>query len=415
MAQTEPAFAGPDTTWFDAADIGVFFHWGPYSVAARGEWVMNRERIPAREYDATYFLSWSAELFDADAWMANALAVGARYIVFTTRHHDGVALWDSAVNPRNTTAAGPRRDFVAEVSAAARRAGLRVGFYYSIANWNHPDYPAAYARDWPENDAWSNEAQRRRYQAYVHAELAELLDGRHGRVDYLWYDGGEPANVLDAAWNRLARRLQPGILINNRGGPDHDIHICEQALRKTPPAGRWEACFTLNRNWGYHAHDQDYRSPRDLIELLISTAGTRGKLLINLGPRGDGTIPEDSRRVLAACGQWLQTHGECLHGSETSVFAWNNVVLAARQEHRVHLYLLHDLPESIWWCETATPLRRAYDHASGRDLPFLQEGARIHLREIDTRCTPGLLPAVTLEFASVPEPITPQTTFWIPG
>jgi alpha-L-fucosidase len=410
-----PPPLGPDYAWFDASLLGVFFHWGPYSVAARGEWVMNRELIPAPDYDASYFKTWRAERFDPDEWMRHALALGATYIVFTTRHHDGVALWDSAINPRNTAAAGPRRDLVAEVASAARRAGLRLGFYYSVANWAHPDYPSAVARDWPHDDAWRDEAQRHRFQAYVHAELTELLDGRYGRVDYLWYDGGLPLNVCDPAWNRLARALQPGILVNNRGGPDHDIHICERAIHATPPKGRWEACFTLNRNWGYHAHDHTYRSPRELIDLLINTAGTRGKLLINLGPRGDGSVPEESVRVLARCGEWLARHAAGLAGSDTRVFAWNNTTLAARRGRRVHLYVLEGLPEEIWWCETTTPLLRAFDQATGRELPFRQEGARIHLTDTQRLVTPDLIPVLTLEFASEPQPITPHTTFWIPG
>lgn len=410
-----PLPLGPDYEWFDASLIGVFFHWGPYSGAARGEWVMNRELIPVADYDARYFHPWQATNFDADAWMRHALALGATYIVFTTRHHDGVALWNSAVNPRNTVALGPRRDLVAEIANAARRAGLRVGFYYSVANWSHPDYPAAFARDWPRDDAWKSEAQRHRFQAYVAAELTELLDGRYGCVDYLWYDGGLPLNVCDPAWNRLARRLQPGILINNRGGPDHDIHICERAIHSSPPKGRWEACFTLNRNWGYHAHDHGYRSPRELLELLINTAGTRGKLLINLGPRGDGSIPEASTQILARCGEWIKRHGSCLIGSDTRVFAWNNTTLAARRGKRVHLYVLEGLPFEIWWCETITPLRRVVDHASGREIPFRQTGPRIQLLNTDRLVTPDVLPAIVLEFTAEPQPLTAQTTFWIPG
>lgn len=410
-----PPPLGPDYAWFDASHIGVFFHWGPYSMAGRGEWVMNRELIPTADYDSRHFHPWRAERFDADAWMRHALALGATYIVFTTRHHDGVALWKSAVNPRNTFAAGPRRDFVAEVAAAARRAGLRVGFYYSIANWAHADYPTPFARDWPHDDAWRDETQRRRFQAYVMGELRELLDGRYGRVDYLWYDGGLPLNVCDPAWNELARELQPGILVNNRGGPNHDIHICERAIHATPPKGRWEACFTLNRNWGYHAHDTSYRSPRELLELLVNTTGTRGKLLINLGPRGDGTVPEESADVLSRCGVWIKRHGACLSGADTRVFGWNNTTLAARRGRRVHLYILEGVPAELWWCETLSPLVRAFDQASGREIPFRQDGARIQLLDTKGLVTPDILPVVTLEFLAEPQPLIPQTTFWIPG
>jgi alpha-L-fucosidase len=409
-----PLTAAPAGHWFDSAACGMFFHWGPYSVAARGEWVMNRECIPAAEYQERYINPWKAESFDPDEWMNLVVRMGADYIVFTTRHHDGFALWRSAVNPHNSTRLGPRRDIVAEVVAAARRAGLRIGFYYSIANWIHPDYPEPFARDWPLDKDWTSPAHRERFQAYVTAELRELLTG-YGRVDYLWFDGQEPASIRNPRWNALARELQPGILINNRNGPDGDVVICEQSLRTTLPTGRWEACFTLNQNWGYHARDLAYKHESELLALLIKVNGGGGKLLLNIGPRGDGSVPEESIHVITTCGEWIRDHRALLLDSDNQSFSWNNSALASRRDRSVILYFMHGLPAEFCWSETRTRLRSARHLPSGRLVDFSQQGERIHLYRLREQAATGLFPAVELLFDETPLPIQEQKTFWIPG
>ncbi|MBC8039776.1 MAG: alpha-L-fucosidase [Opitutaceae bacterium] len=410
-----PAHVEPAGTWFDQAACGVFFHWGPYSVAARGEWVMNRELISVADYQRNYIDGWNVDQFDADAWMRVAREFGADYIIFTARHHDGFAMWNSPVNPRNSAVHGPRRDFVAEITAAAHRAGLKVGLYYSIANWAHPDYPSAGARDWPSDEDWRSPAHRRRFQSYVSAELSELLGGAYGRIDYLWYDGHFPANIRDASWNALARRLQPGILINDRNSPDGDVKICEQSLRADPPKGRWEACFTLNRNWGFHASDHAYKAPLDLLDLLLKIHADKGRLLLNIGPRGDGGIPDESTRIMRVCGEWIRGHRRILNELETGVFSWNNSALIARRGHSVLLFFNTTLPREFCWAETDAILLEALDFVSGRTILFRQNGVYIRLFNLDKHCTSGLLPVVELRFASKPEPVTPNSTFWIPG
>ena len=402
----------PDGAWFDRALCGMFFHWGPFSVAARGEWVMNRELIGPQEYDRNYIEPWKAEHFDADAWMQAAVDLGAEYVVLVTRHHDGFALWDSEVNPHNSVRLGPKFDVVAAFAEAARRRGLRIGFYYSTANWIHPDYPGAHYRDWPEDDAWESDAQRERFQAYCRAELKELFT-RYGSIDYLWYDGGFPENVRDPSWNEMVRELQPGILINNRNGPA-DVTICEQGIRRETPEGRWEACFTLNRNWGYHSLDDDYKSPLELVEMLIQTATGGGNLLLNIGPRGDGSIPEASLELARSFGQWIRSHRDLLDGAEPSEFGWNNSALVTVADNSVFLHFSR-LPEgSFCWAETETPLEAVRIWPQAKPLPFEQNGPRIRIDGLSASMEAGCVTTIELAFRSKPKPRTEQTTFWIP-
>lgn len=192
--------------WFQEARYGLFIHWGAYSQAARGEWVMNRERIPLEEYRNCYVKSFKAEHYDPADWMKKALRWGMKYAVLTTRHHDGFALWDSKLNPFNAVNLGPGRDLVAPYVKAVREAGLKVGLYYSPASWTHPDYPGAYFRDWPGEKDWKSEAHRRRFIEYYRAELKELMTG-YGKIDYLWFDGCIPENIDGGETIAMLREL----------------------------------------------------------------------------------------------------------------------------------------------------------------------------------------------------------------
>jgi alpha-L-fucosidase len=172
--------------WFEEARYGMFIHWGPYSVAARGEWVMNRERVPAEEYTARYVEKWCAENYDPTEWAQLAKDAGMGYVVLTTRHHDGFALWDSKVTDFNAAKLGPQRDLLVPYVEAMRAAGLKVGFYYSPASWTHPDYPGPFFRDWPSEQDWPSEEARQRFIQYYRSELKELLTHHlsHGVTRY---------------------------------------------------------------------------------------------------------------------------------------------------------------------------------------------------------------------------------------
>lgn len=400
--------------WFHQARYGMFIHWGAYSVPARGEWVFNRERISLEEYRTRYAETWRAERYDPEAWVALAKEAGMSYLVLTTRHHDGFALWDSKVNPFNAAKIGPRRDLVAPFAEAVRKAGLRLGFYYSPASWAHPDYPGAYFRDWPGEGDWKDEGARQRFISYYRAELMELMTG-YGKVDYLWYDGCIPSNLDGAETNKELRKLQPDLLINERNGPPYDIHVSEQAIKPATPGQAWEACLTLNNNWAYHAGDTDYKTPKSVLELLFATATAGGNLLLNVGPKADGTVPEESVRILREAGAWLKRNQAFLPNSGRTPFSWNNTAKVTVNGNRIYLHFLCDPRGSFCWSEIKDKVTAASYLATGAPVCFRQTGEHLYLENLPVPLPDSPVTTIVLEVEGTPEAITPQTTFWIPG
>lgn len=400
-----------DLAWFTAARYGLFVHWGPYSVAARGEWVLNRERIPYPEYERLYVDTWRAERFDPRAWAKLAKEAGMGYVVLTTRHHDGFALWDTATTPFNAAKRGPRRDLVRAYAEAVRAEGLRVGFYYSVADWRHPDYPGAYHRDWPGERDWKDDAARRRFIAYYRAQLDELLTA-YGPVDVLWYDGCIPDGLEGGETNRRLRQLQPRMLINERNGEPCDFRVAEQSLNAK--AGAWEACLTLNDNWGWHAGDRNWKDAQAVVRALISAAGKGGNLLLNVGPLPDGTVPERSVAVLRDAGAWLARHREFLPDSGRSPFTWNNSSLVTVRGNSVYLHFLCDVGAEFCWAELANRVRDVRLLPGGEQLSWEQHaGGRLLLRGL--RRADPLATVVRIDVEGEPRPATPQTSHWIPG
>ena len=395
--------------WFHEARYGMFVHWGPYAVAGRGEWVLNREAIPFDEYTDRYVRHFTADRYDPAAWAALAREAGMKYIVLTTRHHDGFCLWDTQTTDFNAARLGPRRDLVRPFAAAARAAGLKVGFYFSAADWHHPAYPGAYHRDWPTQ--WPDEATRQRFVAFYHAQLEELMT-QYGPVDVLWYDGCLPAPLDGATINRRVKQLQPGILINERNGEPCDFAVAEQSVK--PKTGAWEACLTLNEHWGYHAGDHDWKTPRDVIRNLITVAGKGGNLLLNVGPRGDGLIPDESARILRAAGEWLRRNGEFLPRSAVSPFSWNLCGQLTTNGSRVYVHLFHSPGPEFCLAEIKNHVRAARHLATGQPVPFEQRGDRLFLRGLPVPLPDPIATTIVLDVEGTPTPIRHQQTFWIP-
>ena len=246
----------------------------------------------------------------AREWCAAAAAAGARYAVLTTKHHDGYALWPSAHASLGVADSGIDRDLVAEFVDACRAEGLKVGFYLSLSDWHHPDYPAfrdedrpylliAYPR--PEPEVWA------RYLEDLFGQVRELLTG-YGEISVLWFDGGwerSPAEWRAAELEALIRELQPDILLNERLPSVGDYTTPEQFVPATAPEGRWETCLTMNESWGYVPEDEDWKTERDLVHALCETVGKGGNLLLNIGPRGDGSLDPTEASRLAAVAGWM--------------------------------------------------------------------------------------------------------------
>lgn len=307
LAQPGEADRARRMKWWHEAKFGMFIHWGLYSVLGRHEWVMENEAIPVPEYEqlAKKFLPRPNCARD---WARLAKRAGQKYMVLTTKHHEGFCLFQTRLTSYCAPKQAAGRDLVREYVEAARAEGLRVGFYHSLMDWHHPD-GARCATD---------EAARRRFVDYVHGQIRELLT-QYGKIDILWYDVAWP---LDAAgWesqkmNEMVFQLQPDIIVNNRNRLPGDFSTPEQRIEAEKGGRAWEACMTLNQSWGYHAADDDWKSPKTVVRNLVTCARDGGNYLLNIGPRGDGSIPEESVRIFEAVGRWLERNGGAIYGTE---------------------------------------------------------------------------------------------------
>jgi alpha-L-fucosidase len=288
--------------WWREARFGMFIHWGVYSVYGRHEWVMENEGIPVAEYEQTA-RRFKPEPNAARAWAKLAKKAGMKYMVMTTKHHEGFCNFDSKLTNYTAVKTGCGRDLVAEFVDAARAEGLRFGFYYSLMDWHHPD-GALCAVD---------EDARRRFVDYIHGQVRELCSN-YGKIDILWYDVNWPLKVEQweaVKLNKAVRELQPDILINNRTGVPEDFTTPEQQIRAfTEP---WEACMTMNDSWGYQKTDDNWKSAKNIVRNLIRCTRDGGNYLLNIGPKGDGSIPAESVSILTEVGRWMDKHADLIH------------------------------------------------------------------------------------------------------
>ncbi|MGE9295366.1 MAG: alpha-L-fucosidase, partial [Puniceicoccales bacterium] len=400
--------------WFNESRFGMFIHWGAYSSAARGEWVMNRERIPKDEYIKRYVETFKAENYDPAAWAALAKKAGMKYGVLTTRHHDGFALWPTDTDDFHAGNYGPKRDLVGPYVEAFRAAGLKVGLYFSPGSWTHPDYPGPFYRDWPAKTDWSSDAARERFIEYYRAQVIELMT-RYGKIDYLWYDGAIPTNMCSSEVNEEVLRLQPDILINERNGEPFHVLNCEQAIKAPKEERLWEACMTLNNNWGYHAGDDNWKQPTEVIELLAETSAGAGNLLLNVGPMADGTIPEESIKILETAGNWLKHNGGAIYNSSRNPYSWTNWGKITTCGNCVYLIVHRPTGDELCYSEISNKVLSAKILSTGKPVEFEQTNDRLLLRGLPKQVEDGIGFVIALELDGEPMAITPKTSFWIPG
>ncbi|WP_188881476.1 alpha-L-fucosidase [Alicyclobacillus cellulosilyticus] len=321
--------------WFLDARFGMFIHWGLYAIPARGEWVRSQERLSVEDY-RPYFEAFNPTRYQPREWAKAAKAAGQKYAVMTAKHHDGFCLFDSALTDYKATNTPAGRDLIREYVEAFRAEGLKVGLYYSLLDWHHPDYPAYGDPHHPMRDNPAFRDRKHdfsRYVAYLHGQVRELLTN-YGRIDIMWFDfsygemAGEAWRATDLV--RMVRELQPHIIIDNRlGGNIRSAHpepyagdfaSPEQII---PPEGvtnelgqpiPWEACITLNHHWGYCAADNDYKTPKQVVRALVECVSKGGNLLLNVGPNAKGEIPQPSLEILSEVGRWMRANGESIYG-----------------------------------------------------------------------------------------------------
>lgn len=328
-----------DTTWFRHDRFGMFIHWGLYALPARHEWVKTREKISEEKYQK-YFDHFDPDLYDPEEWARQAKAAGMKYVVMTAKHHEGFCMFDSKYTDYKCTNTPAGRDLIREYTDAFRKAGLRVGFYYSLIDWHHPDFTidTIHPRKLDSNVAELNQGRdMKRYAEYMRNQVEELLTN-YGQIDLLWfdfsYDHWNPAPD-DQPWMKgkgkddwesekllaLIRKLQSNIIINNRTGIDQDLVTPEQYQplewiqdQKTGEYLTWEACQTFSGSWGYYRDEQTWKSPQMLIELLINSVARGGNLLMNIGPTSRGYIDYRAEAALKVYADWMKYNSRSIYG-----------------------------------------------------------------------------------------------------
>jgi len=332
--------------WWREARFGMFIHWGLYSVPAGtykgkqipgiGEWIMENADIPVVEYEK-FAKQFNPVKFNADQWVQTARNAGMKYIVITSKHHDGFCLWDSKVTNYDIMDATPfKRDILKELSVACKKHGIRLCFYHSIMDWHHPDAQAPFHPNY--NDGSRTNPNFSRYvKNYLKPQIKELITN-YGPLGVMWFDGEwikdwtEPQGV--DLYNHV-RSLQPNIIVNNRVGKGRksmqgmtrenyfagDFGTPEQEIPPTGlPGVDWETCMTMNDTWGFKSYDHNWKSAEDLLRKLVDIAGKGGNFLLNVGPTSEGLIPQASVERLAAMGQWMERNSESIYGTTAGLF-----------------------------------------------------------------------------------------------
>lgn len=342
--------------WFDEARFGMFVHFGLYSGAARHEWVQNYERLTDEDY-RQYFDNFDPDRFDAREIARRAKATGMGYVVLTTKHHDGFALWDSKLTDF-TSVAACGRDLVREYVDALRAEGVRVGLYHSVIDWHHPDFTVDWnhpRRDDENAHALNEGRDMARYREFLHGQVRELLT-EYGDIDYLFFDftypeaqqgwdGKGPEDWDAEALLALCRELQPAMLVNDRLGIPADFVTPEQYQPTAPIVAAdgtpqvWEACQTLNGSWGYHRDNTDQKSATLLVQMLADSVSMDGNMLLNTGPDGRGAIPSRDVATLSAIGEWMQLHRDAIVGAGHADFVPPREGVYTRRGDRLYLHL----------------------------------------------------------------------------
>ncbi len=402
--------------WFREARFGMFIHFGLYAIPARGEWVRSTEQMTREQYQK-YFEEFNPVDYNPREWAKAAKEAGMKYMVLTAKHHDGFCLFDSKYTDFKSTNTKFGRDLVKEFVEAVRAEGLKVGLYFTLLDWDHPDYPHYGDRNHPmrNNPAETNEGRDfNRYLDYMHSQIREICTN-YGKLDLLWFDFSYD-DMRGEKWRAtelmdMVRTLQPGVIIDNRlevsgegygslaeGNPTPyhgDFVTPEQMI---PPDGirdvngrelMWEACVTMNGNWGYHATDRFWKPAPMLIKKLVECVSKGGNMILNVGPDAKGRIPRESLERLAEIGRWMKDNGESIYGCGRSGLPKPDMGRITRKGRHLYFHLFEntigpmplpgiekDQVESIRYLATGAevPISTSWVHSDYPDIVFANLG-----------------------------------------
>lgn len=330
-----------DTSWFVRDRFGLFVHWGLYALPARHEWVLSVEKIDPKIYAERYFPRFNPTQYDPQAWARAARQAGMKYVVLTAKHHEGFCLWDTAYTDFKATNTPCNQDLIAPFVEAFRAEGLKVGLYYSLLDWTHPDFTIDIyhpLRDHPEAARLNEGRSMPRYAEYMRNQVRELIT--RFNPDILWCDFSYPEAGYNgfpgkgrADWESeklyaMIRELSPRIMLNNRMDLPNiraDVYTPEQIqptewLRVDGEPVVWEVCQTLSGSWGYHRDEESWKSPEQLVRMLINTVSIGGNLLMNVGPTPLGTFDPRALNALGVYRDWMALHSEAIYGCTQSEF-----------------------------------------------------------------------------------------------
>ena len=384
--------------WWRHDRFGMFIHFGMYAVAGRHEWVKSREAIPDEVYDAKYLPRFNPDLYDARQWARTAKAAGMKYAVLTAKHHEGFCMWDTATTDYKITKTAFKRDVVREFLDAFRAEGLKVGLYFSVIDWHHPDYtvdrPHPKFRQISGNKKQAVEKLNKnrdmnRYRAYMFAQVKELLTN-YGRLDILWFDF-TPKGEFGKSWRdwnavellKMTKQYQPHVIIDNRldlmdTDDGWDFVTPEQFKVQDWPMVRgkrvpWETCQTFSGSWGYYRDETTWKSVPQLIELLAETVSHGGNLILNVGPTARGEFDERAMERLEGLGKWMHVNARSIYGcteAPKEFKAPNGTVLTYNPETKCLYIHLYDYPMGFLPLDFFSRVEYAQFLHDGSELQF---------------------------------------------